>query len=73
MAKGATEMSAKVTGLAAFTKRGAVQPEISATTEDQDSGTGRQRAKKEVVALTLTRACQSWPSRIASWRLDVNA
>ena len=53
-------MSAKVTGLAAFTKRGAVQPEISATIEDQDSGTGRQRAKKEVVALTVRLQRSEW-------------
>ena len=53
-------MSAKVTGLAAFTKRGAVQPEIPAATEDQDSGTGRQRAKKEVVALTVRLQRSEW-------------
>lgn len=53
-------MSAKVTGLAAFTKRGAVQPEISPATEDQDSGTGRQRAKKEVVALTVRLQRSEW-------------
>jgi hypothetical protein len=60
MAKGATEMSAKVTGLAAFTKRGAVQPEIPTATEDQNSSTGRQRAKKEVVALTVRLQRSEW-------------
>lgn len=59
MAKGAVEMSAKITGLAAFTKRGLVQPEISATGE-HDSGTGRQRAKKEVVALTVRLQRSEW-------------
>jgi hypothetical protein len=60
MAKGAIEMSGKVTGLAAFTKRGAIQPEISATLGDQDSTVGRQRAKKEVVALTVRLQRSEW-------------
>jgi hypothetical protein len=53
-------MSAKVTGLAAFTKRGNVQPEISAAVRDQGTGTGRQRAKKEVVALTVRLQRSEW-------------
>ncbi len=53
-------MSAKVTGLAAFTKRGAAQPEISPATGDQDSDKGRQRAKKEVVALTVRLQRSEW-------------
>jgi hypothetical protein len=60
MAKGAIEMSGKVTGLAAFTKRGAIQPEISATLGDQDLTVGRQRAKKEVVALTVRLQRSEW-------------
>lgn len=53
-------MSAKVTGLAAFTKRGAVQPDISASTGESDSSAGRQRAKKEVVALTVRLQRSEW-------------
>ena len=53
-------MSGKITGLAAFTKRGAIQPEISATLGDQDSTVGRQRAKKEVVALTVRLQRSEW-------------
>jgi hypothetical protein len=53
-------MTAKVTGLAAFTKRGTVQPEISAAAGDQGSGTGRQRAKKEIVALTVRLQRSEW-------------
>jgi len=53
-------MSGKVTGLAAFTKRGAIQPEISATLGDQDLTMGRQRAKKEVVALTVRLQRSEW-------------
>jgi hypothetical protein len=60
MAKGAIEMSGKITGLAAFTKRGAIQPEISATLGDQDLTVGRQRAKKEVVALTVRLQRSEW-------------
>ena len=53
-------MSGKVTGLAAFTKRGAIHPEISATLGDQDSTVGRQRAKKEIVALTVRLQRSEW-------------
>lgn len=53
-------MSGKVTGLAAFTRRGAIQPGISATLGDQDSTVGRQRAKKEVVALTVRLQRSEW-------------
>ena len=53
-------MSAKVTGLAAFTKRGAVEPEISVAVADRDMGAIRQRAKKEVVALTVRLQRSEW-------------
>ena len=52
-------MSAKVTGLAAFTKRGTTQPAISAAEETQ-TGTDRQRAKKDVVALTVRLQRAEW-------------
>ena len=53
-------MSAKPTGLAAFTKRGAVQPAIAAETEDAPVSTDRQRAKKDVVALTVRLQRAEW-------------
>ena len=52
-------MSAKVTGLAAFTKRGSAQPEIMAE-ETPTTTQHRQRAKKEVVALTVRLQRAEW-------------
>lgn len=53
-------MSAKVTGLAAFTKRGATQPAIFAAEENGQPGAERQRAKKDVVALTVRLQRAEW-------------
>jgi hypothetical protein len=54
-------MSAKVTGLAAFTKRGSAQPGIVAAAEETPTTTQqRQRAKKEVVALTVRLQRAEW-------------
>lgn len=52
-------MSTKLTGLAAFTKRGSNQPNIPPT-EEQSSSTERQRAKKDVVALTVRLQRAEW-------------
>ena len=52
-------MSAKPTGLAAFTQRGSVQPGIAAQAEESVS-TDRQRAKKDVVALTVRLQRSEW-------------
>jgi hypothetical protein len=61
MAKGADAMSTKVTGLAAFTKRSANQPAITADAEElSDSAHERQRAKKAVVALTVRLQRSEW-------------
>jgi hypothetical protein len=61
MAKGADAMSAKVTGLAAFTKRGSAQPGIVAAAEETPiTAQHRQRAKKEVVALTVRLQRAEW-------------
>ena len=54
-------MSAKVTGLAAFTKRGSTQPSIAAAAEETPvNGQQRQRAKKDVVALTVRLQRSEW-------------
>lgn len=53
-------MSAKPTGLAAFTKRGPVQPTIAAEAEELPVSTDRQRAKKDVVALTVRLQRAEW-------------
>lgn len=53
-------MSAKPTGLAAFTKRGSVQPEMAAQAEESSVSTDRQRAKKDVVALTVRLQRSEW-------------
>lgn len=60
MAKGADRMSTKVTGLAAFTKRGTQPAMISATADDQNVDRDRKRAKKEVVALTVRLQRSEW-------------
>ncbi len=54
-------MSAKVTGLAAFTKRGSIQPALAAVSEEVSGITQqRQRAKKDVVALTVRLHRSEW-------------
>lgn len=54
-------MSGKLTGLAAFTKRGSTQPAVAAAIEEAPSGSQqRQRAKKEVVALTVRLQRSEW-------------
>ena len=55
-------MSAKPTGLAAFTKRGTTQPsEVAlAATEDQNPHQQRQRGKKDIVALTVRLQRSEW-------------
>lgn len=54
-------MSAKVTGLAAFTKRGSTQPVIAAAAEEIPvDSQQRQRAKKDVVALTVRLQRSEW-------------
>ncbi len=53
-------MSAKVTGLAAFTRRGATQPAISTAAEENQPSSERQRAKKDVVALTVRLQRAEW-------------
>ena len=53
-------MSTKVTGLAAFTKRGTVQPVASETGAGEPVDTGRQRAKKDVVSLTVRLQRSEW-------------
>ena len=53
-------MSAKPTGLAAFTKRGSVQPDIAAQAGESSVSTDRQRAKKDVVALTVRLQRSEW-------------
>lgn len=53
-------MSAKMTGLAAFTKRGSTPPAIAAEPNEQSIGTERQRAKKDVVALTVRLQRSEW-------------
>ena len=53
-------MSAKVTGLAAFTKREAAQSAPSQAGEEVSTGTQRQRAKKDIVALTVRLPRSEW-------------
>ncbi len=54
-------MSARVTGLAAFTKRGSAQPaDATAGEETLTSTQQRQRAKKDVVALTVRLQRAEW-------------
>jgi hypothetical protein len=60
MVKGADTVSAKVTGLAAFTKRGSAQPTIAAASEETSATQQRQRAKKDVVALTVRLQRAEW-------------
>jgi hypothetical protein len=60
MAKGANAMSAKLTGLAAFTKRGATQPMTSAAEDNRQPSSERQRAKKDLVALTVRLQRAEW-------------
>ena len=52
-------MSTKMTGLAAFTKRG-VTPPSQPQGEEVQTGGARQRAKKEVVALTVRLQRSEW-------------
>lgn len=52
-------MSTKLTGLAAFTKRGSNQPDVPPT-EEESSSPERQRAKKDVVALTVRLQRAEW-------------
>lgn len=53
-------MSTKATGLAAFTKRGVVQPATSETGAQKPVDVERQRAKKNVVALTIRLQRSEW-------------
>ena len=53
-------MSTKLTGFAAFTKRGVVQPAASQVGEEAPIDTGRQRAKKDIVALTVRLQRSEW-------------
>lgn len=55
-------MSAKPTGLAAFTKRGTGQQSeaAGAAMENQDLNQPRQRGKKDVVALTVRLQRSEW-------------
>ena len=53
-------MSTKLTGLAAFTKRGTAQPTASQAGEEAPIDTGRQRAKKDIVALTVRLQRSEW-------------
>ena len=53
-------MTAKVTGLAAFTKRSSAQPAIAAAEETPTTTQERQRAKKDVVALTVRLQRAEW-------------
>ncbi len=52
-------MSMKMTGLAAFTKRGIAPPPTSPG-EEAPTGEERQRAKKDVVALTVRLQRSEW-------------
>ena len=54
-------MSAKPTGLAAFTKRGTTQPgEVAITATENHPNQQRQRGKKDVVALTVRLQRSEW-------------
>jgi len=54
-------MSAKSTGLAAFTRRGSAQSSVAMTEQETTSdGAERQRAKKDVVALTVRLQRAEW-------------
>lgn len=53
-------MSIKVTGLAAFTKRGTQPAVVSVAADGREAITERKRAKKEVVALTVRLQRPEW-------------
>jgi hypothetical protein len=53
-------MNAKATGLAAFTRRGAAQSLMVSAEEVVQEATERQRAKKEIVALTVRLQRAEW-------------
>jgi hypothetical protein len=53
-------MSTKPTGLAAFTRKGAVTSQVVSTRDIAVSSGERQRGKKEVVALTVRLQRSEW-------------
>jgi hypothetical protein len=60
LAEGADGMTTKATGLAAFTRRGTAQSSAVSAEEFVPETTERQRAKKDVVALTVRLQRAEW-------------
>ena len=60
LAQGATAMSTKPTGLAAFTRKSVVASQVEATGDVPPLSGERQRGKKEVVALTVRLQRAEW-------------